>query len=361
MTLIELPNNGADCNFYTVGESNWNLHVHNLWNWATLQGFNPASGLNFPPIDSVSGQSYKLDTMKSPNKLSLSLLLAIVCFLLPGRLIAFAQSGNLPARTGPVNDFANVIDPATEQQLKDLLINFEKKTGTAIVVVTMTSLNGRSVEDVATDLYRTWGIGAKTGENRDKGALLLVAIQDRKTRLEVGYGLEGDIPDGLAGQIIRNMRPDLQAANYSAAMMKGARTIVDTLAVKWNVSLEGAEDHRYAYRGNQAPEINGNVLAILAAAFIVFLVFMIFVARSARRRMRSGLGGVAGEAIWWLAPLIFNRGGGNFGGGSWNGGSNSGWGGGDSGGGWSGGDSGGSDWGGFGGGESGGGGASDSW
>ncbi|MBS1791076.1 MAG: TPM domain-containing protein [Acidobacteria bacterium] len=276
---------------------------------------------------------------------------------MPGRLTAFAQSGNLPARTGPVNDFANVIDPATEQQLKDLLINFQQKTGTAIVVVTMTSLNGRSVEDVATDLYRTWGIGASSGENRDKGALLLVAIQDRKTRLEVGYGLEGDLPDGLAGQIIRNMRPDLQAANYSAAMMKGARTIVDTLAVKWNVSLEGAEDHRFAYHGNQAPEISGNALAVLAAAFIVFLIFMIFVARSARRRMRSGLGGVAGEAIWWLAPLIFNRGGGSWSGGSTGGG----WGSGDSGGGWGGGDSGGSDWGGFGGGESGGGGASDSW
>lgn len=295
--------------------------------------------------------------MKSPQKLALSVLSTVLFTLLLGQAAAFAQNAKLPERTGPVNDFANVIDTATEQQMKDILINFEKKTGAAIVVVTMTTLNGRSVEDFSTDLYRTWGIGAKTGESRDKGALLLVVIQDRKTRLEVGYGLEGDLPDGVAGQIVRNMRPDLQAANYSVAMMKGMRTIVDTLAAKWNVSLEGIEDRRFAYRQEKAPELSGKALAIFAGVFIFFMILMAFVARSARRRMGGGAGRAAGEAIWWLAPLIFNRGGGNFGGGSWGSGSSSGgsWGsgGGDSGGG--------SDWGGFGGGESGGGGASDSW
>lgn len=292
--------------------------------------------------------------MKSPKKLALSVLLFILYVLTSGHTSVFAQSGKLPERTGPVNDFANVIDPATEQQMKDILVNFEKKTGAAIAVVTMTTLNGRSVEDVSTDLYRAWGIGAKSGENRDKGALLLVVIQDRKTRLEVGYGLEGDLPDGVAGQTVRNMRADLQAGNYSAGMMKGMRTIVDTLSAKWNVSLEGIEDRQFAYRGEQVPEISGNALAVLAAAFIVFMIFMVFVARTARRRMGLSGGRMAGEALWWLAPLIFNRGGGGFGGGSSN--SGSGWGGGggsDSGGG--------SDWGGFGGGESGGGGASDSW
>lgn len=280
-----------------------------------------------------------------------------MCAFFLGQTVSFAQSGRaqsgaLPQRTGPVNDFANVIDPTTEQQMKDILVNFEKKTGTTIVVVTMTTLNGRPVEDFSTDLYRAWGIGQKTGDNRDKGALLLVVIQDRRTRLEVGYGLEGDLPDGLAGQIIANMRPDLQATNYSAAMMKGMRTIVDTLATKWNVSLEGIEDRQFAYQAEEVPEISGKALAIFAGVFILFIIMMSFAARSARRRMGSTAGQAVGEAIWWIAPLIFNRGGGNFGGGSsgeggWHGG------GGDSGGG--------SDWGGFGGGESGGGGASDSW
>jgi uncharacterized protein len=286
--------------------------------------------------------------MKSPYRSAFLAQLAMVCALLLAAKPVSAQTAKFPAYVGHVNDFANVIDPDTEKRMNDILLNFEKKTGTQIAVVTMTTLGGQPLEDYSTDLYRTWGIGKKTGDNRDKGALLLVAVQDRRTRLEVGYGLEGDLPDGLAGEMIRNMRPDLQSANYSAAMMKGMRTIVDTLAAKWNVSLEGIEDRQFAYQGGEAPEISGKALLVLVGIFIFFMILMSFAARSARRRIGSSAGQVAGEAIWMLAPLIFNRGGGGFGGGSSHGGS---WGGGDSGGGW----------GGFGGGESGGGGASDSW
>lgn len=287
--------------------------------------------------------------MKSPSRSAFLAQFAFVYVLMLAAMPVFAQTGKFPAYAGHVNDFANVIDPDTKKKMSDILLNFEKKTGTQIAVVTMTTLGGQPLEDYSTDLYRAWGIGAKSGDNRDKGALLLVVVQDRRTRLEVGYGLEGDLPDGLAGEMIRNMRPDLQAANYSAAMMKGMRTIVDTLAAKWNVSLEGIEDQQYAYRGEEIPEISGKALVVLGGIFIFFMILMAFAARSARRRMGSSAGHVAGEAIWWLAPLIFNRGGGGFGGGSSHGG------------GWGGGDSGGSDWGGFGGGESGGGGASDSW
>ena len=288
--------------------------------------------------------------MKSPSKLALLLQFVVVCALIPAAKPAFAQAGKFPAYVGHVNDFANVIDPATEKKMGDILLNFEKLTETQIAVVTMTTLGGQPLEDYSTDLYRAWGIGKKTGDNRDKGALLLVVVQDRRTRLEVGYGLEGDLPDGLAGQMIGNMRSDLQSGNYSGAMMKGMRTIVDTLAARWNVSLEGIEDRQFAYQGEEIPELSGKALAVLVGVFILFMILMAFVARSARRRMGSAAGQVAGDAIWWIAPMIFNRGGGNFGGGS-------------SGGGWSssGGDSGGGDWGGFGGGESGGGGASDSW
>lgn len=283
--------------------------------------------------------------MKSPSKL-IGLLLALVLYATGES--SFAQSSKLPAYSGHVNDFANVIEPTTKQKMDDILREFEKKTGAQIAVVTINTLGDRPLEDYATDLYRTWGIGGKSGTNRDKGALLLVVIQDRRTRLETGYGLEADIPDGLAGEIIRNMRPDLQAQNYSQGIMKGMRTIVDTLAAKWNVSLEGIEDRQFAYRGNQPPELGGKGLSILFILFIGFLFLMMFIGRMARGRA-SGVAGGAAQAIWWLAPLIFNRGGGSFGGGSNGGGS------------WGGSSGGGDSWGGFGGGESGGGGASDSW
>lgn len=298
--------------------------------------------------------------MKSPYKLPQALGLLLVCaglFLAAAGSTAFAQPKNLPARKGAVNDFANVIDDATEKRLDVILVNFEQMTGTPIVVATIPSLEERPVEDYANALYRSWGIGAKSGDNKDKGALLLLAPQDRKTRLEVGYGLEGDLPDGLAGEIIRRMRPHFQKAEFSQGIEVGVRTLVDTLAEKWNVSVAGI-DRSYAYRPAKAPELSGKAVLILFAILFFFIIIMGMAARSARRRMAST---GAGESLWWLAPIIFNRGGGNFGGGSWN--SSGGWGdhsnsSGDSG--WSSGGSG-SDWSGFGGGSSGGGGASDSW
>ncbi|MCI0337744.1 MAG: TPM domain-containing protein [Acidobacteria bacterium] len=283
--------------------------------------------------------------MKSAHKSLLPLLLSLVCAVVT---TTFAQQQSFPQYVGHVNDFANVIEAQTENQLETILTNFEKLTNTQIAVVTVQSLNDRPIEDYANDLYRAWGIGQKTGENKDKGALLLIALGDRKTRLEVGYGLEGDLPDGLAGEIIRRMRPFLQQQQYSQGINVGVRTLVDTLAQKWNISLEGIEDRSYAYSGPAQPrELSGRTGLIFLLLFLSFIFIMFIIARSNRKRGGRSSGRGA-QDLWWTYPIIFNRGGGTFGGGSW----------GSSGGG---GDSGGSDWGGFGGGSSGGGGASDSW
>jgi len=283
---------------------------------------------------------------------SFQLLLAILfCASLPS---ALAQQKKFPNYTGHVNDFANVLDQQTKEKLELWLTNFENMTGTQIAVVTVTSLEGRPIEEYANELYRAWGIGAKTGEHKDKGALLLVAIQDRRTRLEVGYGLEGDLPDGLAGEIIRRMRPELQQAKYSEAMTTGVRTLLDTLAEKWNVNIAGIEDRRYAYHAPPQQPLGG--AASLLCLLVGILIFFLLISALSKAGRRGGRGGGAGRPgagdLWWLYPIIFNRGGGTFGGGSW--GNTGGWG---SSGGWSGGGG----WGGFGGGSSGGGGASGSW
>jgi uncharacterized protein len=286
--------------------------------------------------------------MKSSLKSLLPLIVILICASVSTVL---AQQQKFPAYTGHVNDFANVIDQPTEQKLETWLTNFENLTGTQIAAVTINSLEGRSIEDYALDLYRAWGIGARSGEHRDKGALLIVSLGDRKTRLEVGYGLEGDLPDGLAGEIIRRMRPALQQGQYSQAMATGVRTLIDTLAEKWNVNIAGIEDRSYAYRPSTQAEEPGLGLPVILIGFIIFIIVMAIIARAGRKRGGGGGFRGGGENLWWLYPIIFNRGGGTFGGGSWG---NTGGGGGD----WGGG---GSDWGGFGGGASGGGGASDSW
>jgi uncharacterized protein len=274
----------------------------------------------------------------------------LALLVLSGLLFAQPQP-SFPKYTAHVNDFANVVDANTKSQLETILTNFEKLTSTQIAVVTMTTIGERPLEDYAVGLYRAWGIGAKSGANRDKGALLLVLTQDRRSRLEVGYGLEGDLPDGLAGEQLRRMRPYFQQQQWSQGLNVGIRTLVDTLAQKWNVNVEGI-DRSFAYQpAAQAPpqiQISTRGLILLGIGFLVLLFIMSRLARQAARanqirRRDSG---------WWAAPMIFHQGGGGYGGSSW--GSNGGWGGGSGGGG-------GDSWGGFGGGSSGGGGASDSW
>jgi uncharacterized protein len=287
--------------------------------------------------------------MKSRYKPLLPQLLLLVLW---GSSAVLAQQKSFPDYVGHVNDFAQIVDSQTKQRLETMLTNFENLTGTQIAVVTIQSLNDRPIEEYANGLYRAWGIGAKTGENKDKGALLLVALQDRRTRLEVGYGLEGDLPDGLAGEIIRRMRPFLQQQQYSQGINVGVRTLVDTLAEKWNVNIAGIEDRSYAYHSPmEGVGSSGRGGLSFLVLLLFFFIFIFIIARSrGRRGGGGGMGGSGGRDLWWTYPIIFNRGGGTFGGGSW--GSSGGWGGsGSSGGGW----------GGFGGGSSGGGGASGSW
>ncbi len=276
-----------------------------------------------------------------------SRLLLLLLGLLALSLAPFAQQKpTYPAYSAHVNDFANVVDANTKAQIETILTNFEKVTGAQIAVVTMTTIGERPLEEYANGLYRAWGIGAKAGPNKDKGALLLVLTQDRRSRLEVGYVLEGDMPDGLAGEQLRRMRPYFQQQQWSQGLMIGTRTLVDTLAEKWNVNVAGI-DRQFAYQPAAAPDIqlSTRTMLLLGLGFLVLLFLMSRLTKGAA----SANQGRQRDSSWWAAPMIFHQGGGGFGGGSWGGG------GGGSGGG------GGGSWGGFGGGSGGGGGASDSW
>lgn len=284
-----------------------------------------------------------MEMISRPSRQRAAAAWGIFAFLLVLMIGGRGEASQFPLAKGHVNDLAGVVDESTRAKLETLLTNFETRTGTQIAVVTVKSLDGRMVEEYANDLYRAWGIGAKSGENKDKGALLLIAVEDRKTRLEVGYGLEGDLPDGLAGELVRRMRPFLKQSDYSQAVWVGSRSIVDTLAERWQVSLEGIEDRQFAWKPRRERGFKISPLAILVIIIIIVIIISI-ISRFTGGGGRRGGGG--GSDLWWLAPIIFNGSGGSFGGGSGGRGD------------WSGG---GSDWGGFGGGSSGGGGASDSW
>lgn len=151
--------------------------------------------------------------------------------------VASAQGqGSLPKPAGRVTDLANVIDAATEVDLDRRLDELERQTSSEVAVVTVTSLNGVPVEDYALQLFKEWGIGqAKT----DNGVLVLVAPNEREMRIEVGYGLEGILPDGLAGQIIReNFIPRFRDDDYNGGIRDGMARVIDVVEKQQVLSAE---------------------------------------------------------------------------------------------------------------------------
>jgi uncharacterized protein len=231
---------------------------------------------------------------------------------------------------GYVSDFAGVLDPSGKAELESYCTRLEKATGAELALVTLPTIEGEPVEDVANSLFRTWKIGKK---GKDEGVLLLLVIADKKSRLEVGYGLEPILPDGSAGGILREMRPALRLNRYGDALALGADAIGTRIAQAKNVSLANppVERRRTAQRREGFP-----MPVLIGVGVILLLLFM-----------SRGSGGGGGFLTGMLLGNLLGRGGG--------GGSGGGFGGYDSGGG------GGGGFGGFGGGDSGGGGASSDW
>ncbi|MGE3958415.1 MAG: YgcG family protein [Vicinamibacterales bacterium] len=166
--------------------------------------------------------------------------LAVLAFL--AAPVASAQ--DLPTPTGKVNDFANVLPAPDRTTLEAQLADLERTTSVEVAIVTVPSLDGRTIENYATALFNTWGIGKK---GRDNGVLILVSIQDRTMRIEVGYGLEGVLPDGLAGSVIRELfRPKFRNGDYRGGIVDGTTRIIDivrrneTLTAEQRAALDQA-------------------------------------------------------------------------------------------------------------------------
>jgi uncharacterized protein len=256
--------------------------------------------------------------------------LTVFCLLLlafgAGLRLGAEPLDRLPAPTGYVNDFAHVLSDPARQQLESLCALVDRRADAQIAVVTIRSLDGDDIDDYAVKLEEKWKVGRK---GTDRGLLLLVATGDRKYRFEVGYGLEGILPDGRVGGIGRQMVPYLKQGDYDHAIGLGVVSAARIIAADAGVSLTGAE----APAARPEP-VHISLLQLLVLLGGLFLV-LVFLAR-------AGGGGLLGFLLG-----MFLGGGGPPRGGGWGGG------------GWSGGGSGG--FGGFGGGSSGGGGASGGW
>jgi uncharacterized protein len=151
------------------------------------------------------------------------LIILAAGLLLFGGSAVIAQT--FPRPIGFVSDFAGIIDPAARADLESRLKKLSQDTGAEIAVVTIVSLNNDSIEDYAVKLFQNWGIGQKDADN---GVLFITSLQDRKVRIEVGYGLEPIITDGRAGRILDNeVLPSFRNGDYSDGIIAGAAAIED--------------------------------------------------------------------------------------------------------------------------------------
>jgi uncharacterized protein len=134
---------------------------------------------------------------------------------------------NFPPLTGRIVDQANIIPVDVRNAIEPKLVDLENKSGIQLVVATVTSLQGQEIEPYANQLFRTWKLGETTKNN---GVLLLVAPNERRVRIEVGYGLEGTLTDALSSVIIANaMAPRFKAGNYGDGISRGVDDIITVL------------------------------------------------------------------------------------------------------------------------------------
>lgn len=253
-------------------------------------------------------------------------------------LVPAAAAQSLPALTKPVNDFAALIDDASSREIDRRIRALESRTRDAVVVVTVETIEPfGSIEDYAVKLFEQAGIGQR---DKDNGLLIVVAKNERQVRIEVGYDLEEFVPDGYAGDVIRQQfLPAFRQGDYGAGLLAGTTRIINRIAERRGVTLDDVPAQRVANDQDRGAGLLG---LLPVAILILFILIAIARAkqgpRSRYRGPRSPWGGFGGP---------FGGLGGGFGGFGSRGGGFGGFGGGG--------------FGGFGGGMSGGGGASGRW
>jgi uncharacterized protein len=271
--------------------------------------------------------------MKASSRARFTLFPLLVPAVFVAALLAFfslpssAQAVNqLPRPTDYVSDFAHVLSPEAIEHIDSICAQLDHSAANAqVAVVTVRSLEGDDVADYANELEDKWKMGRK---GSDRGVLVLLAVDDHKYRIEVGYGLEGILPDGKIGDIGRSMVPDLRANDVDSALTSAVGQIAQVIADDAHVTLNDN-----APAPERAPPVhNGSVIGKL----ILLILVLVFFGGFSLLRMIFGWG------------LFFGGWGGGYGGGGYGGGGFSGGGGGGG-------------FGGFGGGSFGGGGAGGSW
>jgi uncharacterized protein len=240
-------------------------------------------------------------------------LAVIILFALA---LGLASALDVPPLRGRVNDYAGVMSKEQARGLESRLAQFEQETGHQVAVLTIPTLDGEDIEGFSIRVAENWKIGKKGFDN---GVILVVAIKDRRLRLEVGYGLEGALPDAIAKTIISDyIVPGFRAQNYAGGIIAGIDAVLKVIK---NEPLPESARKKDSHQGSEL-----NSLAMFA---ITLAVFGLMAFASTANRRRNNMWATRGRH---RGPTIFG-GPGGFGGGGFGGGSSGGFSGGFSGGG----------------------------
>lgn len=239
--------------------------------------------------------------LKGPRGLIAVAVLAAFAFVFSGAALAAPK---FPPLTGRVVDDAHLLSVDAQKDLTGRLEALEARTGRQMVVATIPDLQGYPIEDYGYQLGRTWGIGDKA---KNDGVILLIAPNDRKVRIEVGYGLEPVLTDALTSRIIQSrILPEFRAGKLEQGIVAGAGAIIDQLA------LPEDEAKAVAAKAAEVPAEDSSEGHI--PSFLVLLIAFWVISSILR-----GLGG-RGSGLWWLPLILLSNGRGGGGGGDWGGG-----------------------------------------
>lgn len=227
-----------------------------------------------------------------------AVLIALVLACVAGLASARAAT-NFPALTGRVVDQAQILSAVERADLEGKLADLENKSGIQLVVATISSLGGEEIEPYANALFRAWKLGEAKKNN---GVLFLIAPNEHRVRIEVGYGLEGTLTDATSSLIIANaVAPRFKAGDYDGGVARGVDDIITVLttdSADWQKKPE--------LRSEDNASTLDALMPILIVLFILFVIFM------------SGGGGRLGQAL--IISSSLGRGGRDFGGGGFGGG-----------------------------------------
>ena len=223
--------------------------------------------------DMKSGISGTFTNRKFLSRLSLRMLGVLAVSLIVWAMPSLVQAQDFPSEpVGMVNDFAGLLDPAERRQLENKLRNYRDTTTNVIAIATLADLHGQDIQQVGTQLFNDWRMWH---EERYNGVLILITPNERKVRIEVGYGLEGAITDAMSGQIIRNIiTPAFRQGNFYGGLDEATSVMIELAEGEFEGSLADR-------RGSSG---NDNV------SLIIFFLFVIFVIYASSRRRGGGRG-----------------------------------------------------------------------